>query len=412
LAVAGSLPGFWDHPSVPQSWLPIAEDSEFSLANLPYGVDAGSVLVAVGDAVLDLTACARAMGSSYAPLFASPSLDRLLAAGPAAWAAVRAEVTAWLTDESGRRRVEPHVRGRDDGTLRLPFTVADYVDFYASEQHATNLGRILRPGQPALLPNWHHLPVGYHGRSGTVVVSGTPVTRPSGQLPPAVAGGAPAFGPTNRLDVEVEVGFVVGAPSAHGSPVPTASFADHVFGVCLVNDWSARDIQAWEYQPLGPFLGKSFATSVSPWVVPLAALSAARIPALSVGRDVSPYLRESEPWGLDLTLELRRNGEVLSRPPYREMFWSPAQMLAHLTVNGASLRTGDLFASGTVSGADRGQWGSLIELYDNAQFLEDGDEVVISGSAPASDGGRLSLGEVRGVVSPARDVRAATALPG
>jgi len=377
------------------SWLPIAADSGFGLDNLPYGVDDNAVLVAVGDAVLDLTAAARATGSPYADLVAAPSLDALLAADPDTWAAVRAEVTTWLTDASYRPTVEPCLRARDDAALRLPFTVGDYVDFYASEQHAANLGRILRPGDPALRPNWHHLPVGYHGRSGTVVVSGTPVIRPQGQR------GAGDFGPTQRLDVEVEVGFVVGAPSRHGSPVPTGDFATHVFGACLVNDWSARDIQAWEYQPLGPFLGKSFATSVSPWIVPLAALSVARVAVPSAGRDLAPYLREDAPWGLDLDLELRRNGEVLSRPPYREMFWSPAQMLAHMTVNGASVRTGDLFASGTVSGDDRSQWGSLIELYGNTEFLGDGDEVVISGSAPGAGGGRLSLGEVRGVIRPA-----------
>ena len=372
------------------SWFPGATGSGFGLDNLPYGADDNSVLVAVGDAVLDLTTCARALGSPYADLFAAPTLDRLLAAGPDVWAAVRGEVTGWLSDPSHRAAVEPSLRARDEAALRLPFTVGDYVDFYASEQHATNLGRILRPGEPALRPNWHHLPVGYHGRSGTVVVSGTPVVRPQGQLGPG------EFGPTRRLDVEVELGFVVGTPSALATRVSTSDFAGHVFGVCLVNDWSARDIQAWEYQPLGPFLGKSFATSVSPWIVPLAALSAARAPVGSSSRELAPYLRETEPWGLDVTLELRRNGEVLSRPPYREMFWSPAQMLAHLTVNGASVRTGDLFASGTVSGPDRSQWGSLIELYDNTEFLADGDEVVISGSA-----GALSLGEVRGVVMPA-----------
>ena len=370
------------------SWLPTAADSGFGLDNLPYGADEDAVLVAIGDAVLDLTACTRATGSAYADVFAQPSLDRLLAAGPDTWAAVRAEITTWLSDASYRDVVEPCLRGRDDATMRLPFTVGDYVDFYASEQHATNLGRILRPGEPALRPNWHQLPVGYHGRSGTVVVSGTPIVRPQGQRPD--------FGPTQRLDVEVEVGFVVGAPSVLGTPVPVSAVAQHVFGVCLVNDWSARDIQAWEYQPLGPFLGKSFATSISPWIVPLAALSAARVPVASAGRDLAPYLRETEPWGLDLTLELWRNDELLSRPPYREMFWSPAQMLAHMTVNGASVRTGDLFASGTVSGPDRSQWGSLIELYGNTEFLADGDEIVISGSA-----GQLSLGEVRGVIKPA-----------
>jgi fumarylacetoacetase len=196
----------------------------------------------------------------------------------------------------------------------------------------------------------------------------------------------------------VEVGYIVGMPSPHGEPVPVEAFADHVFGVCLVNDWSARDIQAWEGQPLGPFLGKSFATSMSAWVVPLAALSAARQKVGSADRPLLPYLRESDPWGLDLSLELRVNGEVVSRPPYRSMHWSPAQLLAHLTVNGASLRSGDLYASGTVSGASPDQVGSLIELWSGERFLADGDEVVIRGSAPAADGTLLDLGEVRGRV--------------
>jgi fumarylacetoacetase len=284
--------------------------------------------------------------------------------------------------------------------LLLPVQVADFVDFYASEHHATNLGRILRPDSPALLPNWRHLPVGYHGRSGTVVVSGTQVRRPSGQRSPGPSQ-PPVTGPTERLDVEVEVGFVVGVPSRLGEPVPVSAFADHVFGVCLVNDWSARDIQAWEYQPLGPFLGKSFATSMSAWVVPLAALEHARLPVASATATLAPYLREKEPRGLDISLELSVNGEVLSRPPYASMFWSPAQMLAHLTRSGASLRTGDLYASGTVSGAEPDQVGSLIERWDNARFLVDGDEVVITATAPGPDGAVIGFGDVTGTIAPA-----------
>jgi fumarylacetoacetase len=285
--------------------------------------------------------------------------------------------------------------------LLLPVEIADYVDFYASEHHATNLGRILRPGQEPLAANWRHLPAGYHGRSGTVVVSGTPVVRPSGQRRPD-PDAPPVFGPSERLDVEVEVGFVVGVGSERGQPVPVGSFADHVFGVVLVNDWSARDIQAWEFAPLGPFLGKSFATSISPWVVPLDALSTARVPVGSSGADhLQRYLREEEPWGLDIDLELSVDGEVLSRPPYASMYWSPAQMLAHLTANGARLRTGDLYASGTVSGPSPDQVGSLIERWGNERFLADGDEAVISATAPGRDGGRISLGEVRGRVLPA-----------
>jgi fumarylacetoacetase len=372
--------------------------SPFPLTNLPYGATADGVVVAIGDSALDAGAVARATGSPYAQLLSAPTLDSLLAAGPQTWADVRAEVTRWLTDEQLRPVVTPHLRPRDSTDLLLPFTIADYVDFYACEQHATNLGRILRPGQPALLPNWKHLPIGYHGRSGTVIVSGTDVRRPSGQRP---GEGEPTFGPSTRLDIEAEVGFVVGAPSALGAPVPVTDFTAHVFGVCLVNDWSARDIQAWEYQPLGPFLGKSFATSISPWVVPLAALESARVWPASAHTPLLPYLRERQAWGLDLRLEIRVNGELVSRPPYRVMHWSPAQMLAHLTCNGAAVRTGDLYASGTVSGPRRQEWGSLIELWDNTRFLDDGDEVVISATAPGPDGTTIGFGEVRGRVLPA-----------
>jgi fumarylacetoacetase len=312
----------------------------------------------------------------------------VLAAGPDRWRELRSSVPA-LADRGSLIPL-------GDVQLVMPFTVADYVDFYASEHHARNLGRILRPGQEPLQPNWHHQPIGYHGRAGTVVVSGTPVRRPRGHV---LVDDEVSLRPTAKLDVEVEVGFVVGVPSALGTSVPVGAFADHVFGVVLVNDWSARDIQRWETVPLGPFLGKSFQTSISPWVVPLDALSSARVPAESSGREVSSYLSEGEPWGLDLELELAVNGEVISRPPYRTMHWSPAQMLAHLTVNGASLRTGDLYASGTVSGPEADQVGSLIEAWGDVRFLADGDEVTIRGTAPDGAGGRIDLGAVSGQVA-------------
>jgi fumarylacetoacetase len=346
----------------------------------------------VGEALLDLHEAAGRHSSSHRELLTAPSLDPLLAAGPEVWRDVHAEAVAWAAQEA--------LLPRSGLEMLLPFTVADYVDFYASEAHATNLGRMLRPGQPPLPANWRHQPVGYHGRSGTVVVSGTPVVRPRGHV--AVEAGV-ELRATARLDVEVEVGFVVGVPSERGTPVPLSAFADHVFGVVVVNDWSARDIQAWESAPLGPFLGKSFQTSVSPWVVPLTALEPTRVPAASAGTAVSDYLLESEPWGLDLALELAVDGEVVSRPPYRTMHWSPAQMLAHLTVNGASLRTGDLFASGTVSGGAADEVGSLIERWGGSRFLEDDSEVVISATAPAASGARLDLGEVRGRVVAAPD---------
>ncbi|MDX6439961.1 MAG: fumarylacetoacetase [Gaiellaceae bacterium] len=332
-----------------------------------------------GDAVVDL---------------GEGSLDELLPQGRAAWerateeavAAVKAGNTIPLTE------VQPV----------LPFTVADYVDFYSSLEHATNVGRMFRPGSGPLLPNWRHLPVGYHGRAGTVVVSGTPVRRPQGQARPPDAE-VPSYGPSRRLDVELELGFVVGVPSTLGEPVAAAAFAEHVFGVVLVNDWSARDVQAWEYVPLGPFLGKSFATSISAWVTPLALLEARRVPAPEQDPEPLPYLRVEGHWAFDIPLELELNGNVVSRGNASGLYWTMPQQLAHATSNGASIRTGDLMASGTISGPERGSEGSLIELTWNGQeplqladgsertFLEDGDEVVLRGDP---------LGQVRGRILP------------
>lgn len=382
----------------------IPDGSPFGLDNLPYGVySVGAVTprvcVRAGDSVIDL---AELLGDDT---FAAPALNPFLAQGPERWAWVRARVTSLLL---AGEVPEEAVREAAAVTMHLPFEVADYVDFYASEHHASNLGRLFRPDAPPLLPNWKHLPVGYHGRAGTVVVSGTDIVRPSGQRK-GPGDPAPVFGPSVRLDIEAELGFVVGVGSPLGSPVPTGRFADHVFGALLVNDWSARDIQSWEYAPLGPHLGKSFATSVSPWVVPLAALEAARVPLPGQDPEPLPYLRESADWGLDIDFAVQWNGDVVSRPPYRTMYWSPAQMLAHMTVNGASLRTGDLFASGTISGPDKGQRGAFIELtWGGAEpvtvkgeprtFLEDGDEIVITATAPGAGGGRIGFGEVRGKI--------------
>jgi fumarylacetoacetase len=333
-------------------------------------------------------------------VLAASTLEPLLAGGRTEWA---------RSYEAARRHVEA---GADriplgDVQLHLPFAVADYVDFYSSLEHASNLGRLFRPGGEPLLPNWRHLPVGYHGRAGTVVVSGTRVVRPCGQRK-APGEEVPTFGPTRRLDIELELGFVVGAPSRLGAPVPAAAFRDHVFGVLLVNDWSARDIQAWEYQPLGPFLGKSFATSVSAWVTPLDALDDAWVAAPRQDPEPLPYLRVDGDWALDASLEVELNGQVVSRVSSRRLYWTMPQQLAHATVNGASLRTGDLFASGTISGPERGSEGSLIELTWNGErplelvdgsvrvFLEDGDEVVLRGRA-----GDVELGEVRGRIEAA-----------
>ncbi|WP_310964307.1 fumarylacetoacetase [Nocardioides terrisoli] len=407
--------------AVATTWVSGAAGSPYDVDNLPYGVFSREgqpprVGVRIGDFVLDVATVAaygrdRASEGDLdlASVWAQPTLNAFLALGRPAWDAARTWLVEVLGNEVHRARTEPHLMPVDAVTMHLPFEVADYVDFYCSIQHATNVGRIFRPDGDALLPNWRHLPVGYHGRAGTVVVSGTPVLRPSGQRkrPDEVA---PTYGPSRRLDIEAELGFVVGAPTALGSSVATGAFAEHVFGVTLLNDWSARDIQAWEYVPLGPFLGKSFATSISAWVTPLAALDAARTPL--PGQDPAPldYLRVEEPAGLDIALEVLLNGEVVSRPPYAAMYWSPAQMLAHLTVNGASLRSGDLFASGTISGDERDQRGSFLELsWGGAEpfaaartFLEDGDEVTLRATAPGTAGGRIALGEVIGRIAPAR----------
>ncbi|MER7396000.1 fumarylacetoacetase [Streptomyces sp. NPDC000151] len=400
-----------------RSWVPVPEHSDFPVQNLPYGIfsragEPPRAGVAIGEHVLDLSRLGADAGLPYAEDFAAPTLNPFMARGREAWRAVRARLTELLTDARHRAAVEPHLVPRDAVTLHLPFEVADYVDFYASEHHASNVGRVFRPTQPPLTPNWKHLPIGYHGRAGTVVVSGTPVVRPCGQRK-APDAEAPGFGPSVRLDIEAEVGFVVGTPSELGRPVAAADFADHVFGVVLVNDWSARDIQAWEYVPLGPFLGKSFATSVSPWVVPLEALEAARVAPPAQDPEPLPYLRTDEPWGLDLAIEVACNGEVVSRPPFRTMYWTAAQMLAHMTVNGASLRTGDFYASGTVSGPDPDQRGSFLELGWNGTepvkladgstraYLADGDTVTLRATAPGPDGTRLGFGEVTGTVRPA-----------
>ncbi|MGH3897658.1 MAG: fumarylacetoacetase [Pseudonocardiaceae bacterium] len=379
----------------------------------PQNAGGARVGVAVGDAILDLTAASAELLPEHAALFRGGNLDALLAAGRQTWTAVRDTLTHWLTDDRHAEALAPLLLPAADVTMQLPFTVADYVDFYSCEQHAVNVGRIFRPGQPPLPANWRHLPVGYHGRSGTVVVSGTPVTRPSGQR--RLPEGTVTFGASTALDFEAEIGFVIGTPSAPGRPVPLADFADHVFGVCLVNDWSARDIQFWESLPLGPLLGKSFATSISPWVVPLDALHTARIRPPVRDPHPLPHLDDTgtEPWGLEITLEVRLNGQLISRPPFAGMYWTAPQQLAHLTSNGSCLRTGDLFASGTVSGAAPHERGSLLELSWNGSapltladgstrdFLADGDEVSITATAPGPGGTTISLGKVCGRISPA-----------
>lgn len=344
-----------------------------------YGVARGVGVVADAAAAGGGVVALGRLGLDAPPgLFDQPSLNAFMAAGPDVWASVAGQL--------GESDLE---RGRVDGPVELvlPFEVADYADFYASIHHATRVGQLFRPDNP-LMPNWRHLPVAYHGRAGTVVVSGTPIERPCGQRGPG------DFGPSQRLDFELEVGFVVGVGSPLGSRVSAAEAAAHVFGVVLLNDWSARDIQGWEYQPLGPFLGKSFATSIAAWVTPLADVLDRRVPGPAQSPTPLPYLQIDEPWGFDLPLAVELDGAVVAEVDFAEMYWTLPQLIAHLTVNGASLRTGDLLGSGTVSGPDTGQEGCLLET-GGGRFLADGAEVVLR--SPGS-----GLAPVSGVIRPAR----------
>ena len=333
----------------------------------------------VGETVLDI--------SGLLPELTQPNLNAFLALGRDAWAHVRGELGT-----------APEI---SDAEPVLPIAPGDYVDFYSSIEHASNLGRMFRPDAEPLLPNWRHLPVGYHGRSSSIVVSGTPVRRPHGQRPPAADGATPTFGPTQRLDIELELGFVTGSGNPLGEPIRVERAAEHIFGFVLVNDWSARDIQRWEYVPLGPFLGKSFATSIAAWITPLDALADRRVAGPAQDPEPLPYLLTQEPWAFDIPLEVELNGTVVSRTNARTLYWNAAQQLAHATVNGCNVRPGDLYASGTISGADPGTYGSLIELTwggrdpielpdgSTRTFLEDGDTVVLRGEGLAECAGSI-----------------------
>ena len=343
-------------------------------------------------------------------MFARDSLNDFLALGRDAWHAVRAQTKRSIEHGLDDELLVPS----NELTMHLPVHVGDYVDMYAGIHHATNLGRLFRPDGEPLLANWRHIPVGYHGRAGTIVVSGTDIARPHGHV---VEQHEVRWRPSARLDIELEVGFVVGTPSRPGRPITIDEIEQHLFGFVLVNDWSARDIQAFEYQPLGPFLGKSFATSVSPWLVPLDALAPALVHGLRQDPRPEPHLTTDRPWVPPLHLEVAlqtpamREPHTVSRVELAEgLYWSPAQQLAHITSNGASVRTGDLVASGTISGPDdRTQAGSFIELTrggteplvlptgESRTFLEDGDRVVLRGWC-GSGNDRVGFGEVTGTV--------------
>jgi fumarylacetoacetase len=431
------------HDPLLRSWIESANapGHPFPIQNLPFGIfrRAGSggrprVGVAIGDRILDVIACRRAAYlSAAAEPCDAPNLNPLLAAGRETWTTLRSELSRILRDGSSRAR-EMLERESDllvpasDAELHLPAGIGDYTDFYASVHHATNVGSMFRPDNP-LLPNYKHVPIGYHGRASSIVASGVPIRRPSGQTK-APDAAAPSFGPSRMLDYELEVGALIGPGNALGETIPIADAEDHLFGVVLVNDWSARDVQGWEYQPLGPFLAKNFATTISPWVVTMDALAPFRVPAAPRPEgDPEPlaYLTDagnSEHGGVAVTLEawlrtpaMRERGEPevrLSRGSFAEMYWTLGQMLAHHASNGCNLRPGDLIASGTVSGPERAARGCLLELTwrgaepltlpggETRRFLEDGDEVILRGWCEREGAVPIGLGECRGRIEPAR----------
>ena len=409
-----------------QSWVESANDpaTDFPIQNLPLGVfkrknsnELPRGGVAIGDQILDLAALGLKTG---------PTLNGLAAAGRPAWSKLRKTLSTLLSKPGNEKKYGKFLTPQRKAELFLPVAIGDYSDFYTGIYHAQNAGRLFRPDNP-LLPNYHWVPIGYHGRASSVVVSGTPVVRPLGQTKAADAP-APSFDPSKRLDFELELGFVIGPGNALGKPVPVSKALDHVFGVTLFNDWSARDIQAWEYQPLGPFLGKSFASTMSPWIVTLEALEPFRCRAFARSADQPaplPYLsdeRDQENGNFDIHLEAHlrtpkmRRPHCLSRSNFRHSYWTPAQIVAHQASNGCNLQPGDLLGSGTISGPTPDALGSLLEMTQGGRnpvslpngetraFLEDGDEVILKGRCERPDCATIGFGEAAGLVrsSPAR----------
>jgi fumarylacetoacetase len=417
-----------------RSWVPVPPESHFPIQNLPYGVfrrreeQRPHVGVAIGASVLDMTVLAEIGVLSLTPTdaqatFGTGTLNAFLALGPREWHQVRASLSDLLRQDNPTLRDNADLCScvllpQADVEMLLPADIHDYTDFYSSKEHATNVGVMLRGPANALQPNWLHLPVAYHGRASSVVVSGTDLHRPLGQTK-ADDAAAPTFGPSRNVDFELEMGFFVGPGNALGQPVPIHEAARHIFGLVLVNDWSARDIQKWEYVPLGPFLAKNFGTSISPWVVPLEALEPFRCAGPVQEPTPLPYLRSQGDWAFDIHLEVAIQGATMDRPHrvcasnYRHMYWNMCQQLAHHTVNGCNLRPGDLLASGTISGPTPDSFGSLLEIawkgtkpiaFPNGEtrtFLQDGDRVTMTGWCQGNDY-RVGFGEVTGRVLPAR----------
>ena len=410
------------------SWVESANsaDTDFPLNNLPYGVFSTNSLeprcgVAIGDQILDMAALEEAGIVTLAedPVFDVPYWNDVMELGPEAWTKLRNRLIELLSaDAAEQAQVAPHLHPMDDAILHMPMVVSEYTDFYAGRHHATNVGTMFRGAENALPPNWLHIPIGYNGRASTVVVSGTDIARPNGQLK-APDADVPSFGPCKRLDIELEMGAIVGTPTEMGQPVTTAQADDMIFGYVLLNDWSARDIQAWEYQPLGPFQAKAFATSISPWIVTKPALEPFRTSTPEREFDLLPYLQEPGPmlYDIDLSVIIQPEGgeqEVIARTNYNEMYYSSAQQLAHHSSSGCAMNAGDLLGSGTISGPEKDQRGCLLELTwagkepltlkDGSQrsFLEDGDTMILTGHAQG-DGYRIGFGACAGKITPAID---------
>lgn len=415
-----------------RSFIPTAPDSHFPIQNLPYGAyqtEYGDIHLcsAIGDFVIDLFVLDEE-GLFDGPLlkdqfvFQDSSLNYFLSLGQAAWTEARETLQALLHKDNPRLRDDDLLRsrvfkGREEVEMVLPCDIGDYTDFYSSEQHARNVGSMFRDPENALMPNWKYLPVGYHGRSSSIVLSGTELHRPKGQILPDNSE-SPVFKASERIDFELEMGFITGTGNKLGERIPVNEAESHIFGLALLNDWSARDIQKWEYKPLGPFLAKNWATSISPWIVTLDALKPFRVEAPEQSPAPLEYLAQTNPTTFDIQLEVYLKTSKMNEPEricttnYRHLYWTIAQQLAHHTVNGCNMRPGDLCGSGTISGNEKGTFGSLLELAWNGtdpirlhsgesrSFLEDGDELILTGSAQG-DGYRIGFGEVKGKILPA-----------
>ena len=411
-----------------QSFLEITVDHPFSIQNLPYGIFSSAgrsarVGAAIGDYVLDLKLLEERGLVPPLGVFGESSLNRLMEKGVAGWSQLRASIQELLDERNPRVRDDRALRGQvlipiQQVMLHFPVQVGDYTDFYSSKQHASNVGAMFRGKENALLPNWLHLPVAYHGRSSSLVLSGASIRRPYGQVKSADES-QPRFEPSREMDFELEVGAFIGTGNRLGEPIPVGTAHEHLFGLVLVNDWSVRDVQRWEYVPLGPFLAKNIGTSVSPWVVPMDALEPFRIKGPIQQPQPLPYLRHDQARSYDINLEVglqtgsMQSPATISRTNFRNLYWDMNQQIAHHTINGCNLRTGDLLASGTISGDERESFGSLLELAwsgknpielpngENRTFLEDGDTVIMTGYA-RGDGFRVGFGEVRGTILKAR----------